>query len=249
MALRKNALAAATSRLGLRRMSTVLPARSAARLSQTRSAPLFVPVSSTRRDTPAGCTKRFQRRPTTRASWCSRRMIAVWVIERQRSPIISKRSRSLSLKRRYHGTHRVMTSRSKCRPSDCSPELSNLAVALARKPVHSPGGCGTVRGSYQDPACSDHQRRLHGHLLCLHAGRLRMSAHDSFETNDNRFDQNHDVACADDFVRYMIDCFDVVRRRLRSSETDVARAERPVDRPTRMHRRTDPLPRSCPRSQ
>ena len=32
----------------------------------------------------------------------------------------------------------------------------------------------------------------------------------SFETNDNRFDQNHGFSCADDFARYMIDCFDML---------------------------------------
>jgi peptidoglycan/xylan/chitin deacetylase (PgdA/CDA1 family) len=32
----------------------------------------------------------------------------------------------------------------------------------------------------------------------------------SFETNDNRFDQNWGFSCAADFARYMIDCFDVL---------------------------------------
>ena len=32
----------------------------------------------------------------------------------------------------------------------------------------------------------------------------------SFETNDNRFDQNHGFSTGDDFVRYMIDCFEVI---------------------------------------
>ena len=32
----------------------------------------------------------------------------------------------------------------------------------------------------------------------------------SFETNDNRFDQNHGFSSGDDFARYMIDCFDTL---------------------------------------
>jgi peptidoglycan/xylan/chitin deacetylase (PgdA/CDA1 family) len=32
----------------------------------------------------------------------------------------------------------------------------------------------------------------------------------SFETNDNRFDQNNGFSTGDDFARYMIDCFDVL---------------------------------------
>jgi hypothetical protein len=32
----------------------------------------------------------------------------------------------------------------------------------------------------------------------------------SFETNDNRFDQNLGFATGDDFARYMIDCFEVM---------------------------------------
>jgi len=32
----------------------------------------------------------------------------------------------------------------------------------------------------------------------------------SFETNDNRFDQNHGFSTGEDFARYMIDCFDVM---------------------------------------
>ena len=32
----------------------------------------------------------------------------------------------------------------------------------------------------------------------------------SFETNDNRFDQNHGFSTGDDFARYMIDCFDTL---------------------------------------
>jgi len=32
----------------------------------------------------------------------------------------------------------------------------------------------------------------------------------SFETNDNRFDQNHGFSTGEDFARYMIDCFDTL---------------------------------------
>ena len=32
----------------------------------------------------------------------------------------------------------------------------------------------------------------------------------SFETNDNRFDQNHGFSSAEDFARYMIACFDTL---------------------------------------
>ena len=32
----------------------------------------------------------------------------------------------------------------------------------------------------------------------------------SFETNDNRFDQNHGFSTGGDFARYMIDCFEVI---------------------------------------
>jgi peptidoglycan/xylan/chitin deacetylase (PgdA/CDA1 family) len=32
----------------------------------------------------------------------------------------------------------------------------------------------------------------------------------SFETNDNRFDQNHGFSTGEDFARYMIDCFEIM---------------------------------------
>jgi peptidoglycan/xylan/chitin deacetylase (PgdA/CDA1 family) len=32
----------------------------------------------------------------------------------------------------------------------------------------------------------------------------------SFETNDNRFDQNHGFSTGDDFAHYMIDCFETM---------------------------------------
>src|SRR5215471_4892730 len=63
-------------------------------------------------------------------------MTVVWAIDRPRSAIISTRSRKLSLKRRYHRTHSTMISRSKCRPSNNSSKLRNLATALpSTRPV------------------------------------------------------------------------------------------------------------------
>src|SRR5258707_9166458 len=52
----------------------------------------------------------------------------------------------------------------------------------------------------------------------------------SFETNDNRFDQNHGFSSAEDFARYMIDCFETLYAEGRAPKTDVARAARPADR-------------------
>jgi len=62
--------------------------------------------------------------------------MVVWAIDRPRSPIISTRSRKLSLKRRYHRTHRTMTSRSKCRPLNRSSKPKNLATAPPHKPTN-----------------------------------------------------------------------------------------------------------------
>lgn len=42
------------------------------------------------------------------------------------------------------------------------------------------------------------------------AGQQHLVIPYSFETNDNRFDQNHGFSCADDFARTMIDTFDVL---------------------------------------
>jgi peptidoglycan/xylan/chitin deacetylase (PgdA/CDA1 family) len=42
------------------------------------------------------------------------------------------------------------------------------------------------------------------------AGRPHLVIPYSFETNDNRFDQNSGFSTGDDFARYMIDCFDVL---------------------------------------
>src|SRR5271163_1056294 len=56
--------------------------------------------------------------------------MVVWAIDRPRSAIISTKSRKLSLKRRYHLTHKTMTSRSKWRPSNSSSKPRNPAIAL-----------------------------------------------------------------------------------------------------------------------
>lgn len=42
------------------------------------------------------------------------------------------------------------------------------------------------------------------------AGKPHLVIPYSFETNDNRFDQNHGFSTGDDFARYMIDCFDTL---------------------------------------
>ena len=49
-------------------------------------------------------------------------------IARPRSAIISTRSRRLSLNRRYQRTHRMMTSRSKCRPAYSFSRSSSLPI-------------------------------------------------------------------------------------------------------------------------
>src|SRR5260221_1585394 len=55
--------------------------------------------------------------------------MVVCAIDRPRSAIISIRSRRLSLNRRYQRTHRMMTSRSKWRPSNSSSTLFSLPIA------------------------------------------------------------------------------------------------------------------------
>src|SRR6266849_4524206 len=54
--------------------------------------------------------------------------MVVCATDRPRSAIISTRSRRLSLKRRYQRTHRMMTSRSKWRPSNSSSTLFSLPI-------------------------------------------------------------------------------------------------------------------------
>ncbi len=56
-------------------------------------------------------------------------MMVVWAVDRPRSANISTMSLKLSLKRRYHRTHRMMTSRSNCRPLGRSSKPRNLAIA------------------------------------------------------------------------------------------------------------------------
>ena len=66
----------------------------------------------------------------------------------------------------------------------------------------------------------------------------------SFETNDNRFDQNRGFSTGDDFARYMIDCFDTLYAEgAEQPEADVAGAARPADRPARPDHRARPVPR------
>ena len=43
-----------------------------------------------------------------------------------------------------------------------------------------------------------------------HAGRRHLVVPYSYETNDNRFDLNNGFSTADDFARYLIDCFDLM---------------------------------------
>jgi hypothetical protein len=60
--------------------------------------------------------------------------------DRPRSAIISTRSRKLSLKRRYHRTHRTMISRSKCRPLKSSSRPTRdfpISAILCRHQTHS----------------------------------------------------------------------------------------------------------------
>src|SRR5260221_3081223 len=65
--------------------------------------------------------------------------MVVCAIDRPRSAIISTRSRRLSLNRRYQRTHRMMTSRSKWRPSNSFSTLFSLPIADPQpfSPQHS----------------------------------------------------------------------------------------------------------------
>src|ERR1700735_4811414 len=65
-------------------------------------------------------------------------MMVVWAIDKPRSAIISTRSRKLSLKRRYHLTHKTIISRSKCRPSNSSSKPGNPAITPP--PTHQTAG-------------------------------------------------------------------------------------------------------------
>ena len=59
----------------------------------------------------------------------------------------------------------------------------------------------------------------------------------SFETNDNRFDQNLGFSTGDDFARYMIDCFETLYAEgAEQPEADVASAlhDRLIGRPGRI---------------
>ena len=72
----------------------------------------------------------------------------------------------------------------------------------------------------------------------------------SFETNDNRFDENRGFSSGDDFAHYMIDCFDTLYAEgADRPETDVARAARSPHRPAGTGHRPGPLPRARPRAR
>ena len=53
----------------------------------------------------------------------------------------------------------------------------------------------------------------------------------SYETNDNRFDQNNGFSTADDFARYMIDCFDLMYGADAPKIMSVALHDRLIGRP------------------
>src|SRR5207248_2747935 len=59
----------------------------------------------------------------------TQRIMVVCAIDRPRSAIISTRSRRLSLNRRYQRTHKMITSRSKWRPSNSSSKLFSFTIA------------------------------------------------------------------------------------------------------------------------
>ncbi len=66
-------------------------------------------------------------------------------------------------------------------------------------------------------------------------GRRHLVVPYSLETNDNRFDQNHGFSTADDFARYMIDCFDLMYEEGadRPKMMSVALHDRLIGRPAR----------------
>src|SRR5262245_5877918 len=64
-------------------------------------------------------------------------MIVVCAIDRPRSAIISTKSRRLSLNRRYQRTHRMMTSRSKWRPSNSSATAFSLPIGDPQPAQHA----------------------------------------------------------------------------------------------------------------
>jgi len=72
--------------------------------------------------------KRFQRLTNSGVKCFTQRMIVVCASDNPRSTIISTRSRRLSLWRRYQRTHRIMISRSKCRPSNIPSRPLRLLI-------------------------------------------------------------------------------------------------------------------------
>ena len=64
---------------------------------------------------------------------CTERMIVVWTRERSRPAIISTKSRSLNLKRKYHRTHRMMKLALEVSPLEQLPQ-SGLPFSAIPKP-------------------------------------------------------------------------------------------------------------------
>jgi allantoinase len=61
----------------------------------------------------------------------------------------------------------------------------------------------------------------------------------SFETNDNRFDQNNGFSTADEFATYLIDCFDLLYEEGLEIPKIMTVAARPSDRPAGQGRGSD----------
>lgn len=66
------------------------------------------------------------------------------------------------------------------------------------------------------------------------AGRPYLVIPYSFETNDNRFDQNHGFSSGDDFASYMIDCFDTLYAEDTPKLMSLALHDRIIGRPGRI---------------
>jgi hypothetical protein len=96
-------------------------------INSTTALSLVDPPGLTRRD-----GKAIPAPDNSGAYRCTHRRIVVWASEKPRSAIISTRSRKLSLKRRYHRTHRMMTSRSTWRPANNSCILLRLPLPASQ---------------------------------------------------------------------------------------------------------------------
>ena len=79
-----------------------------------------------------------------------------------------------------------------------------------------------------------------------HGGRHHLVIPFSFETNDNRFDQNSGFSTADDFATYLTDCFDLLYEEGGgNSESDEHLAARSSDRPAGQGGWPDQISRPC----